>query len=448
MIKLTKNRLDAGLRGNSAVIDKERVRAASPLHWRSNRSKILVPALLICLALALPAQVSASVQDDAIAFAVELRGARTIGHVVSILERILDRLGVPVHRLDDYDFGENPGDVTADDMRNWAISSQPGLLDLELEIVAEGYLAGNLTPLDGIVSGWRQAGIVSANTDGAAVESALRQIRQLASSYPDDERGLAILIFDALGQRERRPFSLLGPMDSSCRKDTGKSGTAAGFMGNVMDELTAAIGDDEEGAKMMAPVLAMLGKLSGSGSRSSTGTGNESSSSSPKDWMDSFTIDTDPPSTEAQSQAPSIPTSSAGGMAQSQAAYNRSKQQVQERKREAIAQAEKWTAEVSASHPLQASDLLQAHQFEIHEDIGWGMAEDLWVDSDRGMELLRLENENTPNADGESIRRLMLLGPQPEETLSSCLFLDPVQIMLLTIDMFGLIGTAGSGGEV
>jgi hypothetical protein len=127
------------------------------------------------------------------------------------IERILVRLGVPIL------YGEE----------HPSAALGLGIFPVEITMAAQSFRNGTLLPLDDLADTWSQAGLECAGEPctGAMVEAALRELRQRAEQDPDNEDWLLILLVDALGDRENAPFDLRGSPDVTYLASLSGSGT-------------------------------------------------------------------------------------------------------------------------------------------------------------------------------------------------------------------------------
>ena len=127
------------------------------------------------------------------------------------IERILVRLGVPI--------------LYGDEHPSAALGL--GIFSVEITMAARSFRNGTLMPLDDLADTWSQAGLECAGEPctGAMVEVALRDLRRRAEQDPDNEKWLLILVVDALGDRKNAPFDLLGSPDATYLAGLSGSGT-------------------------------------------------------------------------------------------------------------------------------------------------------------------------------------------------------------------------------
>jgi len=179
-------------------------------------SLVLLTALLLLLCPSLPAwgAAGASPKAEAEAFATALRAAAgQVDQTEAVIRQILQRFGLPVY------------EVEAIPLEEGALYGKPhGLFDLEVHLVAQAFVRGDLLRLDDLVTRWSESGIIQS-TDagetltGAMVEEALRRLRLEAELRPQDPSGLLIRLVDELGIRAQKPFSLLGSPNYACLRE-------------------------------------------------------------------------------------------------------------------------------------------------------------------------------------------------------------------------------------
>lgn len=189
------------------------------------RSHLFQPLMIVlCIVLAVvvpadgaaawpgePVQVPWRADEEAQRLAEGLFASRTRLEAEAAILEILERLGVGVYNH--LGLPRVPGNERGED-DFW-------LYDFQVTILAEAFLRSGYTALNDIVESWRgyhQAGWTFGPRkvpetfklfDPLQVEEALRALRRQAEETPEEARGLLIRLFDALGDREQHPFNLL-----------------------------------------------------------------------------------------------------------------------------------------------------------------------------------------------------------------------------------------------
>ncbi len=145
--------------------------------------------------------------EEAERLAAVLLEARTVFEVEEALNDILELIGIGV-----YDLHGTPirvgNETSAEDFF---------LYGFETRLLAEGFLAERYLSLEAVVESWRSMGIpivplgqsTSELVSTSEVERTLRGIRRTAEENPEHPAGFWIRLFDELGNRERYPFDLL-----------------------------------------------------------------------------------------------------------------------------------------------------------------------------------------------------------------------------------------------
>ncbi|MGI6543561.1 MAG: hypothetical protein ACOX44_10955 [Limnochordia bacterium] len=179
--------------------------------------KLGLVVLLLILSLTPAVVAKSSVAEQAEELTTALRNAESTEDAEAAFMVILDALRIPV--LD-------PG----------IEDSTPGLYPFEISLIVDSFRAGHLTALDELVWMWRQEDLMCGNQPCTAdiVENGLRMLRRNAVSAPDNPDYLLVSIVDALGQRDKLPFSLLQPPSMKCLDNSGAFAAALGA-GSIPD---------------------------------------------------------------------------------------------------------------------------------------------------------------------------------------------------------------------
>lgn len=203
------------------------------------------------LALANPAR---EVAAEAEHMARALLAASEPAEAEELILRVLERAGLGV-----YDAIGNPVVVGNE-------GSEDGLwlLDAEVEAMAIAFVEGQLTPLDALAADWRDAGVLvdegrgPTPVTGGIVERALRQVRAEVERDDEHPQAFVILLIDALGDREDFPFDLLDEEEAELGFAAPGEDAAAAMMRAAFEEaLRDAIADeDPEAAAMFDAALA------------------------------------------------------------------------------------------------------------------------------------------------------------------------------------------------
>ncbi len=118
------------------------------------------------------------------------------------------------------------------------------LYDFEVGLLADSFLKQNYLSFEAIAESWRSMGIpivplASSSSElvtALAVEEALRELRKTAEAEPDNPEGFIVRLIDELGNREQFPFDLLDEDDDEPEVE----GLAAG-MKDVVEEQLALV---------------------------------------------------------------------------------------------------------------------------------------------------------------------------------------------------------------
>ncbi|MFU8888827.1 MAG: hypothetical protein ACNA8N_09530 [Trueperaceae bacterium] len=204
-----------------------------------------VLALVTALCLAVPLAFATPVSDateEAERMAQALFAAATPADAEAVILEVLERIGVGV-----YDAIGTPIVVgnEADEDDLW-------LLDIEVEALAVAFVAGQLVPLDGLASRWREAGIEVVEDvrpvpiSGGIVERALRSVRTEVARDPRHPQPFLILLVDALGDREDFPFALLDEEEAELGFAAPGEDAAASMMRSMFEQaLRDAVADED-----------------------------------------------------------------------------------------------------------------------------------------------------------------------------------------------------------
>ncbi|MFO7544803.1 MAG: hypothetical protein R6W77_04835, partial [Trueperaceae bacterium] len=210
-----------------------------------------VLALVTALCLATPLAFATPVGDaaeEAERMAQALFAASTPAEAEAVILEVLERIGVGV-----YDAIGTPLVVgnEADEDDLW-------LLDIEVEALAVAFVAGQLLPLDGLASRWREAGIEVVEDvrpvpiTGGIVERALRSVRAEVERDPRHPQPFLILLVEALGDRQDFPFDLLDEEEAELGFAAPGEDAAASMMRSMFEQaLRDAVADEDPEAAAM-----------------------------------------------------------------------------------------------------------------------------------------------------------------------------------------------------
>jgi hypothetical protein len=195
-------------------------------------------------------QVPWRADEEARRLADDLSAARTRLEAEAAILQILERLGVGVYNH--LGLPRVPGNERGED-DFW-------LYDFQVAILAEAFLRSGFTALNDIVESWRgyhQAGWTFGPQkvpttfklfDALQVEQALRALRRQAEEAPEEARGLLIRLFDALGDREQHPFNLLDEPEETQehQQPSGPGAAMREMMRGIMEQELAETRQEAE----------------------------------------------------------------------------------------------------------------------------------------------------------------------------------------------------------
>jgi hypothetical protein len=208
-------------------------------------------AVVAALLLAAPLALANPVRDataEAARMAQALFAAGTPADAEAVILQALERIGIGV-----YDAVGTPIVVgnEADEDDLW-------LLDVEVAALAVAFVEGQLLPLDALASRWREAGIEVVEDlrpvpiTGGIVERALRRVRAEVARDPRHPQPFLILLVDALGDREDFPFDLLEEDEAELGFAAPGEDAAASMMRTMFEQaLRDAVADEDPEAAAM-----------------------------------------------------------------------------------------------------------------------------------------------------------------------------------------------------
>ena len=217
--------------------------------------RVLVCAVVLLFAAPLAfANPAREVAAEAERMAQALLAATEPAEAEELILRVLEHAGLGV-----YDAVGNPVVVGNE-------GSEDGLwfLDAEVEAMAIAFVEGQLTPLDALAADWRDAGVLvdegrgPTPVTGGIVERALRQVRADVDRDGEHPQAFVILLIDALGDREDFPFDLLEEEEAELGFAAPGPDAVGAMMRAAFEEaLRDAIADeDPEAAAMFDAALA------------------------------------------------------------------------------------------------------------------------------------------------------------------------------------------------
>jgi hypothetical protein len=210
-----------------------------------------VLALVTALCLATPLAFATPVREaaeEAERMAQALFAAGTPAEAEAVILEVLERIGVGVYDAVGMPFVIG-NETDEDDL--W-------LLDIEVEALAVAFALGQLVPLDGLASRWREAGIEVVEDvrpvpiTGGIVERALRSVRTEVERDPRHPQPFLILLVEALGDRQDFPFDLLDEEEAELGFAAPGEDAAASMMRSMFEQaLRDAVADEDPEAAAM-----------------------------------------------------------------------------------------------------------------------------------------------------------------------------------------------------
>lgn len=428
---------------------------------------ILVGALWFCLigSGVTPAANPPPTAVEARRLATALSQAATEQETEVVIQQILSRLGVPILRGDD--------DLRAAQGR--------GIFPIEIKMIARSFRSGTLMPLDNLADMWSQDGLICEGgpCTGATVEKALRRLRQAAEQDPNNEEWLLILLVDALANRRESPFRLLGPCDQTCLESSHRSaapGTAysqkptagqtidvlgsSSFQSSFMAEAMKATLEDEDDKDVSQMMEALLASGGMEGLLAALAKGDFVNAMAPV--LEQAGIDPGavqkaqaeseqamsqlPPEVRAQMQAMGLQTNQTSSSSSFPKVddLDQGLENTRQLRDQMKNSWETLRVEAQKAYTQRKPDLSGPDDVEGLFDLGLGFLESTFY-ADMHLEPMYFDaNWVVDRAEEiqESLKRdddRHLIGlPGPTKEPTSCLQLDPVQVMLLALDLVGL----------
>lgn len=171
--------------------------------------------------------------DEANRLREALRETEEEEETYTIIENIFKLLGVKI-----IDYEEEPPD------------EEPYMYKYQIKIIAISYLDGQLMALEDLVAQWYAQGLdffgPAGSMTGEDIELALRKIRRQAELAPNNWDGFVIRLLDALGDREKKPFALLSPEMAACQKDENRNKIVGGAEVSASDNQAEGSDDNQE----------------------------------------------------------------------------------------------------------------------------------------------------------------------------------------------------------